>query len=470
MAVASTSSWRRRGGLLDLIGKATSSSTGRDCRARQADRMLDMGFIHDVKKIVARLPKQRQTLLFSATMPADIARLAAGILRDPARVEVTPAASTVERAEQRVMLSSAPDKRALLCAMLEDGGWPGSGLHPYQARRNKVAEQLGRAGYRADAIMATSRRAPANARSKASAPAMSGSRRHRYRCPRHRHRRHHHVVNTSCQRTGKPTSTDRPPPPAPVPGGGDLAVDGEESRLSTRHRASDRPQGGGGRRRAFGPRDQKARGVSQAELLPAYRRSLGGRQTATLRHDHSSCAPTYKRQAAKICVTVEKRVIRSRPRGNFARPNIAKGGTAMHTRHGLIATLGFCCFTILYYKWPPGKHGARQVPAAGPINRGGCRAAAGVGPIEKFADISNTPRAKFLEGVLRRPGQFVVCRHRQGWISYLQPDGKLVPVVNCTRRRISDDLRAAGHPLEGRKLYLTTRHRGILTYDPKTKS
>jgi ATP-dependent RNA helicase RhlE len=62
----------------------------------EADRMLDMGFIHDVKKIVALLPKQRQTLLFSATMPSAIARLAAGILRDPVRVEVTPPSTTVE--------------------------------------------------------------------------------------------------------------------------------------------------------------------------------------------------------------------------------------------------------------------------------------------------------------------------------------------------------------------------------------
>ena len=63
----------------------------------EADRMLDMGFIHDIRTIVAKLPKERQTLLFSATMPREIADLAAQMLRDPARVAVTPVASTAER-------------------------------------------------------------------------------------------------------------------------------------------------------------------------------------------------------------------------------------------------------------------------------------------------------------------------------------------------------------------------------------
>src|SRR3954469_2327696 len=69
----------------------------------EADRMLDMGFIRDIRKIVAKLPAQRQTLLFSATMPQDIAELARHMLKDPAKVSVTPQATTVERIAQRII-------------------------------------------------------------------------------------------------------------------------------------------------------------------------------------------------------------------------------------------------------------------------------------------------------------------------------------------------------------------------------
>jgi ATP-dependent RNA helicase RhlE len=85
----------------------------------EADRMLDMGFIHDIKKIVAMLPKARQTLFFSATMPQEITRLADAMLRDPARVAVTPQASTVDRVEQRVILTEKASKPALLVEVLK---------------------------------------------------------------------------------------------------------------------------------------------------------------------------------------------------------------------------------------------------------------------------------------------------------------------------------------------------------------
>ena len=85
----------------------------------EADRMLDMGFIHDIRTIVAKLPKERQTLLFSATMPREIADLAAHMLRDPARVAVTPVASTAERVEQRIILIDRSAKPALLVETLK---------------------------------------------------------------------------------------------------------------------------------------------------------------------------------------------------------------------------------------------------------------------------------------------------------------------------------------------------------------
>jgi len=85
----------------------------------EADRMLDMGFIHDIKKIVAMLPKARQTLFFSATMPQEITRLADAMLRDPARVAVTPQASTVDRVDQRVILTEKASKPSLLVEILK---------------------------------------------------------------------------------------------------------------------------------------------------------------------------------------------------------------------------------------------------------------------------------------------------------------------------------------------------------------
>src|SRR5262249_46342190 len=85
----------------------------------EADRMLDMGFIHDIRKIVTKLPAARQTLFFSATMPAAIAELADAMLRDPAKVAVTPVSSTVDRVEQRVMRVDRAAKAAVLAQVLK---------------------------------------------------------------------------------------------------------------------------------------------------------------------------------------------------------------------------------------------------------------------------------------------------------------------------------------------------------------
>jgi ATP-dependent RNA helicase RhlE len=86
----------------------------------EADRMLDMGFIRDVRKIVAACRKERQTLLFSATMPPDIAKLASEVLRNPVRIDVSPATVAVERIDQKVYFVPALAKRALLTELLAD--------------------------------------------------------------------------------------------------------------------------------------------------------------------------------------------------------------------------------------------------------------------------------------------------------------------------------------------------------------
>ncbi len=86
----------------------------------EADRMLDMGFIRDIKKIVAQLPKKRQTVLFSATMPKSVASLANSILINPVRVEVAPAATTAEKVDQHVLMVPKHRKRDLLAHVLKD--------------------------------------------------------------------------------------------------------------------------------------------------------------------------------------------------------------------------------------------------------------------------------------------------------------------------------------------------------------
>ena len=86
----------------------------------EADRMLDMGFVNDVKKVIAKLPSKRQTLFFSATMPKEIQQLADTILNKPEKVEVTPVSSTADTIQQAVFMVEKNDKRALLLHVLKD--------------------------------------------------------------------------------------------------------------------------------------------------------------------------------------------------------------------------------------------------------------------------------------------------------------------------------------------------------------
>ncbi|WP_024294476.1 DEAD/DEAH box helicase [Lacrimispora indolis] len=86
----------------------------------EADRMLDMGFIHDVRRIIAKTPSKKQTLLFSATMPPDIAKLAGTILKTPAKIAITPVSSTVDTIEQYLYFVDKSNKKDLLLHILKD--------------------------------------------------------------------------------------------------------------------------------------------------------------------------------------------------------------------------------------------------------------------------------------------------------------------------------------------------------------
>ena len=119
----------------------------------EADRMLDMGFVRDVRKIISAAPKTRQSLLFSATMPGEIARLSGEILTDPVRVEVTPQATPVERIEQSVYHVNSNDKVALLTNILGDPALSRVIVFARTKHRaNRVAERLGKCGVATEAI------------------------------------------------------------------------------------------------------------------------------------------------------------------------------------------------------------------------------------------------------------------------------------------------------------------------------
>jgi superfamily II DNA/RNA helicase len=119
----------------------------------EADRMLDMGFINDIRKIVAKLPIKRQTLFFSATMPKDIAELAEAMLRDPARVAVTPVASTVERIDQRIIQVDFAAKPAILAQLLKQETVNRALVFTRTKHgADKVVKSLERAGISANAI------------------------------------------------------------------------------------------------------------------------------------------------------------------------------------------------------------------------------------------------------------------------------------------------------------------------------
>ncbi|MCR3829530.1 DEAD/DEAH box helicase, partial [Pseudomonas aeruginosa] len=142
------------GRLLDLAGQNKVDLSHVEILVLdEADRMLDMGFIHDVKKVLAKLPPKRQNLLFSATFSKDIVDLANKLLHNPERIEVTPPNTTVERIEQRVFRLPAPQKRALLAHLVTVGAWEQVLVFTRTKHgANRLAEYLTKHGLPAAAI------------------------------------------------------------------------------------------------------------------------------------------------------------------------------------------------------------------------------------------------------------------------------------------------------------------------------
>jgi ATP-dependent RNA helicase RhlE len=119
----------------------------------EADRMLDMGFVHDIRKVISLLPERRHNLFFSATMPAEIQNLANSLLTNPVRVEVTPVSSTAEMIDQTVMYVDRSKKRDLLLHLLKDRAF--SRVIVFTRTKhgaNRVSETLAKTGISSEAI------------------------------------------------------------------------------------------------------------------------------------------------------------------------------------------------------------------------------------------------------------------------------------------------------------------------------
>jgi ATP-dependent RNA helicase RhlE len=142
------------GRLLDLMQQGHVSL--RDIKhfvLDEADRMLDMGFVHDVKRIITKLPTKRQTLFFSATMPGEIKQLAAMLLNDPVKVEVTPPATTVDLIQQSVYYTEKHNKQSLLIHLLQDSSIKTVLVFTQMKHAaDKLSRTLNNAGIRTEAI------------------------------------------------------------------------------------------------------------------------------------------------------------------------------------------------------------------------------------------------------------------------------------------------------------------------------
>ncbi|MEM9238023.1 MAG: DEAD/DEAH box helicase, partial [Verrucomicrobiota bacterium] len=143
------------GRLLDLIDQGHIRLDGVEFFVLdEVDRMLDMGFLRDVKRIVSLLPKKRQSLFFSATLAGNIVELSHSILRDPVTVSIAPKVTTAEKVEQRVCLVEREHKRSLLVKVLEDQK-PGELAVVFSRTKHgsdKLARHLKKAGIAAEAI------------------------------------------------------------------------------------------------------------------------------------------------------------------------------------------------------------------------------------------------------------------------------------------------------------------------------
>ncbi len=142
------------GRLLDHVGRKTLDLSRVHCLVLdEADRMLDMGFIHDIRKVIQRLPVKRQNMLFSATYTREIRNLADGLLKNPAQIEVSPGNNAPRAIDQEVYQVPQDGKRSLLSGLIRDGSWHQTLVFTRTKHRaNRLTKQLLSDGITAAAI------------------------------------------------------------------------------------------------------------------------------------------------------------------------------------------------------------------------------------------------------------------------------------------------------------------------------
>jgi ATP-dependent RNA helicase RhlE len=232
------------GRLLDLVQQKHVRLDAVECFiVDEADRMLDMGFIRDVRKLAALLPKKRQSMLFSATMPDDIAKLAHEMLNQPQRIEIAPQGRTADRVTQKLYFVPMPQKRQLLSELLKDVSLNRVIVFTRTKHgANRVAEHLSRTGVVAEAIHGNKSQ---NARQRALEMFRDGG--HRHRRPRHRHRQYLPCGEfRAAQRAGKLCPPYRPHRARRHRRHCHQFLRPLRARLSARHRAADPHQDRGG--------------------------------------------------------------------------------------------------------------------------------------------------------------------------------------------------------------------------------
>ncbi|MFA6759090.1 MAG: DEAD/DEAH box helicase [Bacteroidales bacterium] len=142
------------GRLLDLMGQGYINLREVEFFVLdEADRMLDMGFIHDIKRVISAIPQERQTLLFSATMPKEISDLAASLLHEPVNIEIAPEAATVDLIDQHLYFANRENKTSLLIDLIKEKNVESALVFSRTKHgADKLTKSLARAGINADSI------------------------------------------------------------------------------------------------------------------------------------------------------------------------------------------------------------------------------------------------------------------------------------------------------------------------------